>query len=100
VLIRLPDFRVVGEPVYGSPTTGRRCPRRSWPPARCRSRRNHRTEDELRALDVDLQLGTAATALDVDAREVVVGEDRLPHGALVLATGTTARRLPGRVSRP
>lgn len=56
---------------------------------------SYRSPDELAALGVELRLGTPATGLDVAAREVVLGEERLPYAALVLATGAAARRLPG-----
>ncbi len=45
--------------------------------------------------DVDLRLGTAATSLDRGTREVVLaGADRLGFDKLLLATGSTPRRLP------
>lgn len=54
-----------------------------------------RTPEQLAELGVDLRLGAPATALDPDAREVVVGgADRVGYDALVLATGATARTLP------
>jgi len=46
-------------------------------------------------LGVELLLGTAATGLDTDACEVVVGDRRVPYDALVIATGARARTLPG-----
>ncbi|MER5538887.1 NAD(P)/FAD-dependent oxidoreductase [Streptomyces mirabilis] len=55
-----------------------------------------RTEEVLRTeLGVELLLGTPATSLDTAARTVVVGEQALGYDALVIATGATARRLPG-----
>lgn len=57
---------------------------------------HHRTDDELRALDVELRLGVPATALDTDAREIVLGgEEQLRYERLVIATGARARQLPG-----
>lgn len=56
---------------------------------------SYSSAEELRALDVDLHLGRPATGLDVEAREVVLGDERLPYGALVIATGAVARHLPG-----
>lgn len=56
---------------------------------------HHRTEDELRGLDVELRLGTTATALDVAARELVLDDQRLGYGRLVIATGAQARHLDG-----
>jgi len=46
-------------------------------------------------LGVDLVLGEPATALDPDAREVLVGDRRIGYDALVIATGARARTLPG-----
>lgn len=46
-------------------------------------------------LGVDLALGSPATGLDRDAREVLVGDRRIGYDALVLATGARARSLPG-----
>lgn len=58
---------------------------------------HHRTNDELRALDVELRLGVPATALDTDAREIVLGGDeQLRYERLVIATGSRARQLPGK----
>lgn len=56
----------------------------------------YRDEDRItRELGVDLVLGTAASALDLDARTVTVGERAVDYDALVLATGSYARSLPG-----
>ncbi len=44
--------------------------------------------------DVDLRLGQPVTDVDAAARTVTIGEDALPYDALVLATGSTPRRLP------
>jgi 3-phenylpropionate/trans-cinnamate dioxygenase ferredoxin reductase component len=47
-------------------------------------------------LDLDWRLGTTATGLDLDAREVCLGGgDRVPFDGLVIATGASPRRLPG-----
>jgi NADPH-dependent 2,4-dienoyl-CoA reductase/sulfur reductase-like enzyme len=54
----------------------------------------HRTEDSLRALDVDLRLGQPASELDIAARQVAVGGERIGYDALVIATGVRARTLP------
>ena len=44
---------------------------------------------------VELRLGVPATAVDRPAHEVVLGDgDRLGYGKLLLATGSTPRRLP------
>jgi NADPH-dependent 2,4-dienoyl-CoA reductase/sulfur reductase-like enzyme len=55
---------------------------------------HHLDEPALAALDVELRLGTPATGLDLGAQEVVLGDERLPYAALVVATGAHARRLP------
>nr|WP_062340063.1 FAD-dependent oxidoreductase [Herbidospora sakaeratensis] len=45
--------------------------------------------------DVDLRLGTAATAIDRPAREVVLGTgERVAYEKLLIATGATPRPLP------
>ncbi len=44
--------------------------------------------------DVDLRLGQPVTDVDAAARTVTLGDDVLPYDALVLATGSTPRRLP------
>ena len=55
-----------------------------------------RDQDVLtRDLDVDLRLGAPATGLDAGRRVVRVGGDEVPYGAVVIATGASARRLPG-----
>lgn len=55
----------------------------------------HRDEAKLAALDVDLRLGCPATALDTAARRVEAGGEWIGYDALVIATGTAARTLPG-----
>ncbi|HSP39702.1 MAG TPA: FAD-dependent oxidoreductase [Frankiaceae bacterium] len=54
-----------------------------------------KTEEELAELDVELRLGAPATGLDTEAREVLLGSERLPYRGLVIATGAHARPLPG-----
>ena len=57
---------------------------------------HHRTDEQLRELDVELRLGRAATGLDTSAREVVLADgERLRYAQLVIATGAQARQLPG-----
>jgi len=46
-------------------------------------------------LGVRLELGTRATALDVAERAVHCGDRAIPYDTLILATGSTARRLDG-----
>lgn len=55
-----------------------------------------RDEESLRSeLAVDLRLGAPATALCTDTRTIRVGDEELPYSAAVLATGASARTLPG-----
>lgn len=55
-----------------------------------------RTEDVLTGeLGVELVLGSPATGLDTDRRVVLVGEREIPYDALVIATGSHLRTLPG-----
>jgi NADPH-dependent 2,4-dienoyl-CoA reductase/sulfur reductase-like enzyme len=52
-------------------------------------------------LDLDLRLGTHADALDLGARELALDSgDRLAFDGLVIATGSTPRRLPGSPDLP
>jgi NADPH-dependent 2,4-dienoyl-CoA reductase/sulfur reductase-like enzyme len=54
------------------------------------------TETVLRdELGVELMLGAPAESLDTAAREVSAGGTAIRYDALVIATGATARRLPG-----
>jgi NADPH-dependent 2,4-dienoyl-CoA reductase/sulfur reductase-like enzyme len=50
--------------------------------------------EDLDALDLDLRLGAVATGLDLAERRVHVGEERIPFDGLVIATGSSPRRLP------
>lgn len=55
----------------------------------------YRDRDGFEDLGVDLLLGAPATALDADNRIVCVGGREVPYDALVIATGSVARSLPG-----
>ncbi len=44
--------------------------------------------------DIELVLGTPASAIDREAREVVAGERRIPYDTLALTTGALPRPLP------
>jgi len=44
--------------------------------------------------EIELRLGAPATGLDLDARRVTVGHEHLGYDRLLLATGSSARRLP------
>lgn len=53
-------------------------------------------EGSVEDLGLDWHLGTTASALDLAAREVVLGGgDRLPFDGVVIATGARAKQLPG-----
>ncbi|GAA0458841.1 NAD(P)/FAD-dependent oxidoreductase [Streptomyces olivaceiscleroticus] len=55
-----------------------------------------RTADQLDALDLDLRLGTRATALDAGTRTVTLADgERLACDGVIVATGVRARTLPG-----
>ncbi|MYQ30126.1 FAD-dependent oxidoreductase [Streptomyces sp. SID4956] len=55
-----------------------------------------RGEEDVAALGLQLRLGSPAVALDTQAREVALADGSLVgYDALVVATGTRARRLPG-----
>ncbi|WP_265442889.1 NAD(P)/FAD-dependent oxidoreductase [Flexivirga meconopsidis] len=45
-------------------------------------------------LGVELRLGTPATGLDVDRREVIVGTERIGYDGLIIATGAAANAWP------
>jgi 3-phenylpropionate/trans-cinnamate dioxygenase ferredoxin reductase subunit len=54
-----------------------------------------RPEDAYAELALDLQLGVAATGLDLDGRRVLTGHGSIEFDQLVVATGAVPRRLPG-----
>ncbi|BBC35060.1 Ferredoxin reductase [Streptomyces graminofaciens] len=55
-----------------------------------------RTPAALAALDLDLRLGVAATALELASRTVRLADGcEVPYDGLVIATGVRPRRLPG-----
>jgi NADPH-dependent 2,4-dienoyl-CoA reductase/sulfur reductase-like enzyme len=45
------------------------------------------------ALDLDLRRGTRASGLDVGRREIIAGDERITFETLIIATGSTPRRL-------
>ncbi|MGW2664090.1 NAD(P)/FAD-dependent oxidoreductase [Nocardia tengchongensis] len=55
----------------------------------------YRGRGELAELNIDLRLGRSATGLDTSARTVEIGDDTVEYDALVIATGASARTLPG-----
>lgn len=46
-------------------------------------------------LDVDVRLGTSASALDVASKTLTVGDETIDYDALLIGTGVEARSLPG-----
>jgi 3-phenylpropionate/trans-cinnamate dioxygenase ferredoxin reductase subunit len=56
---------------------------------------------QLREREVELRLGTRATGLDLEQRELELeGGDRLPFDGLIVATGSVPKRLPGQPDLP
>ncbi|MDA5092630.1 FAD-dependent oxidoreductase [Aliiroseovarius sp. KMU-50] len=47
--------------------------------------------------NIALRLGTRVDAIDTDAKEVVIGEERLSYDQLALTTGSAPRRLPAAI---
>jgi NADPH-dependent 2,4-dienoyl-CoA reductase/sulfur reductase-like enzyme len=60
----------------------------------------YREREKLDEIDVELRLGAPATALDLDARTVTVGDQEIGYGGLVIATGADARAMPASVAPP
>ncbi|MFI6600685.1 NAD(P)/FAD-dependent oxidoreductase [Nonomuraea sp. NPDC050536] len=81
---------LIGEearPPYDRPPLSKQILAGVWEPDRVALRHGE--------LDLDLRLGTAATALDVAARTVTLrGGERLGFDGLIIATGVTPKRLP------
>jgi NADPH-dependent 2,4-dienoyl-CoA reductase/sulfur reductase-like enzyme len=79
-------------PPYDRPPLSKQILTGEWEPDRLPLR----PEEDVRALDLDLRLGTRATGLDPVGRTVALSDGtRLPYRALVVATGVRPRRLPG-----
>ncbi|KOV67628.1 ferredoxin reductase [Streptomyces sp. MMG1121] len=80
------------EPPYDRPPLSKQLLCGQWGPDRLALR----SGPDLAALDLELRLGVAATALDPLARKVTLADGaRLSYDTLVVATGARARRLPG-----
>lgn len=62
-----------------------------WQPERTALRK----PESYAELDAEWRLGTPATGLDLATRSVLCGAERVLFDALVIATGSTPRRLPG-----
>ncbi|WHT18433.1 FAD-dependent oxidoreductase [Crossiella sp. CA-258035] len=77
---------------YDRPPLSKQVLAGDWAPERARLR----GEDHLDGLDVELVLGNAATGLDLAQRRVELADGGgLGYDGLVIATGVTARSLPG-----
>jgi NADPH-dependent 2,4-dienoyl-CoA reductase/sulfur reductase-like enzyme len=78
---------------YDRPPLSKQILKGTWEPdsERMRLRREPYAE-----LELDMRLGVRATALDADARQVVLdGGVRESYDRLLIATGAAARRMPG-----
>ncbi len=60
----------------------------------------YREREKLEEIGVELVLGEPATALDVEARRITVGDREIGYDGLVIATGAAARQLPGSIVAP
>jgi NADPH-dependent 2,4-dienoyl-CoA reductase/sulfur reductase-like enzyme len=79
-------------PPYDRPPLSKQVLAGTWEPHRVALR----TAQALSALDADLRLGHCAVDLNVATRTVTTEDGSTYHGdAIVVATGATARRLPG-----
>jgi NADPH-dependent 2,4-dienoyl-CoA reductase/sulfur reductase-like enzyme len=77
---------------YDRPPLSKQLLTGAWEPERLLLR----SETDLAHLDLDLQLGVAATGVDTDARVVTLRTGHTLHyDALVVATGVRPRTLPG-----
>lgn len=77
---------------YDRPPLSKRLLSGEWEPDRVALRK----PDDMGSLDVTWRLGVAASGLDLDARAVHLADGaEVPFEGLIIATGTTPRRLPG-----
>jgi 3-phenylpropionate/trans-cinnamate dioxygenase ferredoxin reductase component len=53
------------------------------------------TRERLGELEIAVRLGVRATSLDIPGRRVRTDFETIPYDAVVIATGATARRIPG-----
>jgi len=82
---------------YDRPPLSKQVLAGTWEPDRIALRRG----DGVAALGMDLQLGVPAVALDTEARSVTLADGReLPFDGLVVATGSSPRRVPGQLDLP
>ncbi len=83
------------EPPYDRPPLSKQFLKGEWDEERIALRRQGAQD-----LQVEWHLGCAATALDVEAKEVVLeGGERARYDAVLLATGSVPRRLPFEAGR-
>ena len=91
---------IVGEELhapYDRPPLSKQVLSGKWDVERIR----HHTPDKLDALGLEFHLGRRAVSLDTDARHLVCGDGtELHYDGLIVATGTTARTLPGTEAMP
>ena len=85
------------DPPYDRPPLSKTLLAGDWEPDRVRLRK----PEETAALNLDLRLGRAATALDSTARNVTLKDGTVvPFDGLIIATGSVVRRLPNQPSLP
>ncbi|MFC0548015.1 NAD(P)/FAD-dependent oxidoreductase [Kutzneria chonburiensis] len=76
---------------YDRPPLSKQVLAGQWEPGKTQLRKDEQIAD----LNADFRLGSPATGLDLDAREVVLADDsRVGYDGLVIATGVAPRRLP------
>ncbi len=82
---------------YDRPPLSKRLLSGEWEPDRIALRK----PDDMGSLDVTWRLGVPAAGLDLDRRVVVLADDaEVGFDGLIVATGTTPRRLPGQSDYP
>ena len=93
------DVTVIGDEPhlpYDRPPLSKRVLSGEWEPDRAVLRK----PDDMGALDVTWRTGVAATGLDLDGRTVQLADGTAEaFDGLVVATGSTVRRLPGHCFR-
>ena len=82
---------------YDRPPLSKKLLAGEWEPDRIELRK----PDDLDSLGVTWRLGAPATGLDVDARRLTVADGtEIAFDAIVIATGSAPRRLPGQADWP
>jgi 3-phenylpropionate/trans-cinnamate dioxygenase ferredoxin reductase subunit len=82
---------------YDRPPLSKQLLAGTWDTARI----HHHAPDVLDTLGLEFRLGRRATGLDLDARTLLVDDGTvLPFDGLIVATGATARPLPGTEGQP